>query len=256
MTLSGRKVLITGANRGLGASFVEAALVRQASAVYAAARDPAQLPRFSDPTRVVPVRLDVTDQQEVTEAARERTDIDLLISNAGVTCHGPVLGGDDEAKLREVLEVNFFGPLRLVRSFGPGLRSPRAGVIFVLTVGAVALSRSSPVYSASKAACLMLALAVREELRDAGATVTVVLPGFIDTGMAANFDRPKASPMQVAERSLDGWLAGQATVWPDRFAELVRDAIGQPYEQLLDQPRKIMTEVQAAFMDQAPDGRY
>ena len=82
-------------------------------------------------------------------------------------------------------------------------------MIFVLTVGAVALSRSSPVYSASKAAGLMLALAVREELRDDGATVTVVLPGFIDTEMAANFDRPKASPMQIAERSLDGWLAGR-----------------------------------------------
>src|SRR5580700_6600858 len=250
MTLSGRKVLITGANRGLGASFVEAALARQASTVYAAARDPALLPRFSDPARVVPVRLDVTDQRQVTEAGLEQTDVDLLISNAGVTCHGPVLGGDDEARVREVLEVNFFGPLRLVRRFGPGLRSPGAGVIFGRTVGAVALSRSSPVYSASKAACLMLALALREELRDAGATVTVVLPGFIDTGMAANFDRPKASPMQVAERSLDGWLAGHHTVWPDRFAELVRDAIGQPYEQLLDEPREVMTDVQAAYLHQ------
>jgi NAD(P)-dependent dehydrogenase (short-subunit alcohol dehydrogenase family) len=254
MTLSGRKVLITGANRGLGASFVEAALARQASAVYAAARNPALLPPFSDPARVVPVRLDVTDQQEVTAAARERTDIDLLISNAGVTCHGPVLGGDDEAPFREALEVNFFGPLRLVRSFWPVLRSPGAGVIFVLSVGAVALSRSSPVYSASKAAGLMLALAAREELRNAGVTVTIVLPGFIDTGMAANFDRPKASPMQVAERSLDGWLAGHGTVWPDRFAELVRDAVGQPYEQLLDEPRKVMTAVQAVFMDQESDG--
>lgn len=254
MTLSGRKVLITGANRGVGASFVEAALARQASAVYAAARNPARLPRFSDPARVVPVRLDVTDQQEVTAAARERTDIDLLISNAGVTCHGPVLGGDDEATFREVLEVNFFGPLRLVRSFGPVLRSGGAGMIFVLSVAAVAPSRSSPIYSASKAACLMLALAVREELRDDGAAVTIVLPGFIDTGMAANFDRPKASPMQIAERSLDGWLAGRSTVWPDRFAELVRDAIGKPYGQLLDEPRKVMTDVQAAFMDQGPDG--
>ena len=73
MTLSGRKVLITGANRGLGASFVEAALARQASAVYAGARDPALLPRFSDPARVVPVRLDVTDAHEVT-AAGARAD--------------------------------------------------------------------------------------------------------------------------------------------------------------------------------------
>jgi hypothetical protein len=72
--------------------------------------------------------------------------------------------------------------------------------------------------------------------------------------MGANFDRPKASPMQIAERSLDGWLAGHNTVWPDRFAELVRDAIGQPYEQLLDEPREVMTDVQAAYMHQPSDG--
>ena len=252
MTLSGRKVLITGANRGLGASFVEAALARQASAVYAAARDPALLPRFSDPARVVPVRLDVTDQEEVAAAARERTDIDLLISNAGVTCHGPVLGGDDEATLREVFEVNFFGPLRLVRSFGRCCGLPGRGDIRPIRRGGGTFAELAS-YSASKAAGLMLALAVREELRGRR-NGDHRPPGFIDTGMAANFDRPKASPTQIAERSLDGWLAGHNTVWPDPFAEFVCDVIGQPYEQLLDEPREVMTDVQAAFMDQAPDG--
>jgi hypothetical protein len=43
-------------------------------------------------------------------------------------------------------------------------------------------------------------------------------------------------------------------VWPDRFAELVRDAIGQPYEQLLDEPREVMTDVQAAYLHQPADG--
>ena len=208
MTLSGRKVLITGANRGVGASFVEAALARQASTVYAAARNPALLPRFSDPARVVPVRLDVTDQETVAAAARERADVDLLISNAGVTCHGPVLGGDDEATFREVLEVNFFGPLRLVRSFGSGAAVSRGGRDSVLSVGAVALSRSSPIYSASKAAGLMLALAVREELRGDGATVTTVLPGFIDTGMGRQLRPPEGQP-DADCRAVTGRLAGR-----------------------------------------------
>jgi hypothetical protein len=48
--------------------------------------------------------------------------------------------------------------------------------------------------------------------------VTTVLPDFVDTAKPAGFDLPKASPMQVAECSLDSWLAGQNTVWPDRFA--------------------------------------
>jgi NAD(P)-dependent dehydrogenase (short-subunit alcohol dehydrogenase family) len=248
MDLAGRKVLITGASRGLGAAFVEAALARHAGAVYAAARNPAALPQFSDPARVVPVRLDVTDQDAMVAAAKEATEVDLLISNAGLPCYGPVFADQDEAAFRAALEVNVFGPLRLVRAFAGTLSRPGTGVIFVLSAAAVALSRSAPMYSASKAACLMLALAVREELRGNGATVTTVLPGFMDTAMAAGFDLPKASPMQVAELSLDGWSVGQNTVWPDRFAEVVRDAIGEKYQRLLDEPRTTRNEMQAAFL--------
>jgi NAD(P)-dependent dehydrogenase (short-subunit alcohol dehydrogenase family) len=250
MDLTGRKVLITGANRGVGAAFVEAALARRAAAVAAAARDPSSLPSFSDFARVVPVRLDVTDPAQIAEAARDHRDVGLLVCNAGVTCQRPVLSDVEEAAFREVLEVNFFGPLRLARAFTTSLRRPGAGVIFVLSVSAVALSRSAPVYSSSKAACLMLALGLREELRDAGASVTVVLPGFIDTDMAASFTGAvKASPAQIAERSLDGWLAGRPTVWPDRFAELVRDAVGEPFRALLDQPRRTMSGLHAAYAE-------
>jgi NAD(P)-dependent dehydrogenase (short-subunit alcohol dehydrogenase family) len=248
MDLAGQKVLITGANRGLGATFVEAALARRADTVYAAARNPASLPQFSDAARVSPLRLDVTDQEAMIAAATEAKDVDLLISNAGAPCYGPVFGDKDENTFRAALEVNLLGPLRLVRAFtGPHVRRA-TGVIFVLSAAAVALSRSAPMYSASKAACLMLALAVREELRDNGATVTIVLPGFMNTGMAANFDVPKASPMQVAERSLDGWLAGHNTVWPDRFAEVVRDAVGDKFQRLLNEPRTTRNEMQTAFL--------
>ena len=247
MDLAGRRILITGANRGLGASFVEAALARRAEVVYAGARNSAAVPGYSDPLRVVPVHLDVTDQDQVEAVARAYPDIDLIVSNAGVPCFESVLGDADPAAFRSAMEVNFFGPLRLMAAFRSTLLRPGTGVIFVLSVAAVALSRSSPIYSASKAAALMLALGVREELRESGATVTVALPGFIDTEMASGLTMPKASPAEVAARSLDGWLAGEATVWPDPFAELVRATVGAPFEGLLAQPRRIMSAVQAAY---------
>ena len=106
---------------------------------------------------MVPVRLDVTDRAQIAAAATAHGDLDLLVCNAGVTCQRPLLSDVTDAALREVMEVNFFGPLSLARAFAAGLRRPGSGVIFVLSVSAVALSRSAPVYSASKAACLMLA---------------------------------------------------------------------------------------------------
>ena len=94
----------------------------------------------------------------------------------------------------------------------------------------------------------MLALGLREELSESGGTVTVVLPGFIDTDMGAAFgSTAKAPPVQIAALALDGWLAGQRTIWPDRFAELVRDVVGEPFRALLDEPRQVMTTVHAAF---------
>jgi NAD(P)-dependent dehydrogenase (short-subunit alcohol dehydrogenase family) len=254
MDLTGRKVLITGANRGVGAAFVTAALSRGAATVVAGARDPASLPSFPDHTRVVPVRLDVTDRAQIVAAAAAHGDLDLLVCNAGVTCQRPLLSDVTDAALREVMEVNFFGPLSLARAFADSLRRPGSGVIFVLSVSAVVLSRSAPAYSASKAACLMLALDLREELSDSGGTVTVALPGFIDTDMGAAFGGAKATPAQIAALSLDGWLAGQHTIWPDRFAELVRDTVGEPFLALLDEPRQVMTTVHAAFRESTVPG--
>jgi NAD(P)-dependent dehydrogenase (short-subunit alcohol dehydrogenase family) len=251
--LSGCRVLVTGANRGLGRSLVEAALVRNAATVYAAARDPDSLPPFAGPAAVVPVRLDVTDADAIAAAALAHPDVDVLVSNAGISCFGPVLDGD-EAAMRRAVEVNFFGPLRLVQAFSASLRRPGAGVVFVLSVASVALSRSSPGYSAGKAAALMLALSVREELADSGGSVTVVLPGFIDTELSAALSMPKASSASVAERTWDGWLAGEPTIWPDRFAELVRDVAGARYGELIAEPRRIMTDLQVAYRDREGDG--
>jgi len=246
--LDGRTVLITGANRGLGAAFVEAALARGAATVLACARNTAAMPRFSDPARVVAVRMDMSDGASITAAAAEHPGVDLIVSNAALTRQAPVLADrDDEAQLRELMDVNVFGPLRLVRAFRGDLRRPGSGAVFVLSVAAVSLSRSSPMYSASKAAGLMLALALREEIGDAGGSVTTVMAGYIDTDMATGSDAPKASPRQVAERSLDGWLDGDPTVWPDRFAELVRAAVGEPFRRLLDTPREALAEVHATF---------
>lgn len=256
MDLSGRKVLVTGANRGLGAAFVVAALDRGAAVVYAGVRDPASLdgrPEVVD-GRVVPVPLDVSVPAQVAAAAREFADVDLLVSNAGVPCIMTVLDAPDDKAFRDTFEVNFFGPMDLVRAYAPVLRQRAGGVVFVLSVAALGLSRSSPVYSASKAASLMVAQSVRAQLAPDGVTVTVALPGFIDTEMSAGFGAPKAAPSTIAERTLDAWLAGHETVWPDRFAELVREAIGSDMVDMVVDPVTVMNGLHKRFAEDPAAG--
>ena len=248
MDLNDRTVLITGANRGLGASLVEVALDRGAARVYAAARDTESLANTvgKDPRRVVPVQLDVTKPDQV-DAAAAAGDVDLLISNAGITCQVPILAAPGIDDFRRTMEVNFFGTMTLLRAFAEQVKKRQGGIILILSVAAVSLSRSAPAYSASKAATLMLGSSVREELRDQNVGVTVSLPGWIDTEMASALPGEKATPREVAERSVDGHLAGHEVVWPDRFADLVKAQVETRMLDLLTKPRSVMNEVAAEF---------
>lgn len=256
MELAGRRALVTGANRGLGEQFVEALLARGVVRVYAGARKTDALAPLvaQHGERVVPVQLDVTHRGDVQEAVRRHEDVDLLVSNAGQPCAGPVLATADESSFRSVFEVNFFGPLALVRAFGPQLRARRGGVLFILSLAALVISRSSPVYSASKAAAMMLATGVRSELKDDGVVVTSSFPGPMDTRVTAGWDMPKASPRLVADRSLDAWQAERTTVFPDRLAELAEHAVLNNMDAVLDNPQEMMTELVMAFRSDAQAG--
>lgn len=244
MKLAGKTALVTGANRGIGAALVNALLARDAAKVYAGARDPASLTdaQRRHGERIVPVRLDVTSDEDRRVAAARCHDLDIFVSNAGLAPAGPVLG-TDEAVCREAFEVNVFGPLALLRLLAPALRERRGGVLFINSLTGLVVSRSSPVYGASKAAARMLALGARQELRENGVVVTTSHPGFVDTDMAERMAHPKASPEDVAERSLDGLEAEATVVFPDRLAEMVEQALLGRAAEVLHEPQRLMTEL-------------
>ena len=100
--LTASTVLVTGANRGLGRSLVDALVARGVPKVYAAARDPRGV--LSHPA-VVAVPLDLTDQPSITALAEQATDVDVLINNAGAAEFAPVLDATPDAVARE-LAVN------------------------------------------------------------------------------------------------------------------------------------------------------
>jgi NAD(P)-dependent dehydrogenase (short-subunit alcohol dehydrogenase family) len=80
MKLQDAIVLITGANRGIGFAFAEAALARGARKVYAGVRSPSSI----NTPGLVPVKLDVTSDRDVAEAARICSDVTLVVNNAGL----------------------------------------------------------------------------------------------------------------------------------------------------------------------------
>src|SRR3984885_14321210 len=117
MKLQDAVVLITGANRGIGLAFAEAALARGARKVYAGARSPSSITTLG----VVPVKLDVTSDQDVAAAAHICNDATLIVNNAGIARAGGLLKSDDIEAARAQFDKNVFGILRMSYAFAPVL---------------------------------------------------------------------------------------------------------------------------------------
>ncbi|WP_257088169.1 SDR family NAD(P)-dependent oxidoreductase [Sphingobacterium sp. E70] len=86
-------ILITGANRGIGRALVDALLNNGAGKIYATCRNLSTMPLFDD-SRVVPLSLDITDDQQIATIAAATQDTEILINNAGVLSAGNILDGD------------------------------------------------------------------------------------------------------------------------------------------------------------------
>ena len=216
--IEGAVALVTGANRGIGRALTEALLNRGVKKVYATARNPEALHDLRD-ERLVSLRLDVTNLNDIRAVVDAATDVDLVFNNAGVVQATGIVDSTVLDQARREMEVNYFGLLHLLHRLAPTLARNGGGA--VVNIGSLAGLTSFPLlptYSASKAALHSLTQAARILLASQGTAVCGVYPGPVDTDMNRELAMPKASPREVAFAILDGIEAGQEDIFPDPFA--------------------------------------
>ncbi len=245
-TIEGQIALVTGANRGIGAAFVEALVARGAAKVYAGARRLESLEplvaKLGD--RVVPIELDVTDGEEIAAAAELAQDATILINNAGVAS-GMGHGLLDEAAVqtgREEFEVNVFGLVNVTRALAPALQRNGGGTIVNLgSVASLVSFAMAPLYSASKAAVHSVTQGLRVTLPDT--LVVGVYPGPIDTDMAKEIPFEKTPAIDVANEVLDGIESGAEEVFPDPMSKEMGAAFLSDPKGLEHQNRQMAAEM-------------
>jgi NAD(P)-dependent dehydrogenase (short-subunit alcohol dehydrogenase family) len=181
-----RTVLITGCSSGIGRASA-LMLAEKGFRVLAGVRSAEQVERLTDPSLpgLEPIQLDVTsedDVRQVVEHIRQTCPQGLcaLVNNAGMGLPAAVeLSTIDE--VRQLLEVNTVGPLRLIQSCLPMLRVGRGRIINMSsTNGALAMPMVGA-YSASKFALEALSDALRVELRPWRIPVIIIRPGQVRT---------------------------------------------------------------------------
>ena len=202
-TVAGRRVLITGAARGIGAGTARR-LHAKGAHVALAGLEPEALERVAADCGGAPWwPCDVSDRDQVERAvagAVERLGgLDVVMANAGVAAQLPLVGGDP-AIFERTLTVNTLGVFYTLRAAGPHISHPRGYALAVASLAAAVHPPLLGAYSASKAAVEALGNTLRVELRPSGARVGVAYFAELDTDMTSRGFGTQAAKKMLGRR--------------------------------------------------------
>ncbi len=201
MSFREKVVWLTGASSGIGEALAYE-FSKQGACLILSARRGGELERVrsqcSEPARVKILPLDVADLDSIPQKAKEARAmfgrIDILVNNAGISQRGRVAETEMVA-LQRVFQVNFFGAVAMTKAVLPEMLERGAGQIVVVS----SLTGKLPVpkhaaYCASKHALQGYFDSLRAEVARAGVTVTVILPGFVQSEISKNSLDPRGNP--------------------------------------------------------------
>ena len=177
-------VLITGGSSGIGKSVGEF-LLSKGFVVFGTSRNPSNYTN----SKIDLVALDVADVNSIQNCIKEviikAGKIDVLINNAGAGITGPI-EEIPEDEIKRNFETNLFGPINVIKSVLPQMRTQNSGLIINITsiAGYMGLPYRG-IYSASKGALELITEAFRMEIKDFNIKMTNIAPGDFATNIAA-----------------------------------------------------------------------
>jgi len=226
----GKVVIVTGASSGIGAVTAVEFAKGGAHVVLAARRikklrEVAQQLQHYDIETLV-VEADVSKDEDLEALIQQTLDkfgrIDVLVNNAGVAYSGRLTEHTPE-QIQQLLNVNFYGAIRLTQLVLPTMLHQNSGhIINITSVAGLIKSPGQPVYSATKAGLNAFSDSLRREVMGSGVRVSTVLPGFTYTPMVGE---EKGTPQDVENALRKGGLFLPGTVLdkPETVAETIVD---------------------------------
>ncbi|KUL52428.1 SDR family NAD(P)-dependent oxidoreductase [Streptomyces sp. NRRL S-1521] len=239
--------LITGASRGLGKAFTEAALAR-GDRVVAAARNVETLTDLAGdhPGQLVPLPLDVTDRRGVFDAVERAAGafggLDIVVNNAGAMLYGMVEEATEE-QIRAHMDVNFYGAVWVAQAVLPHLRARGGGrLLQVTSMGSGGGMATVGYYGASKAALDSVSEALAMEVEGFGIKVTIVQMGGYNTGLftAGTTNTRPMEPYQPLREQMEAMWGDAVAPEPETAAPVIMELASLP-----DPPRRLIVGSQS-----------
>ena len=209
--LDGKRAIVTGASRGIGAA-TAVALDKSGARVLLSGRDHVALQTVAaelehDPIIMLNDLRDPTAPALLAAAALEELGgVDILVNNAAIAIRQPSeeLQADS---IDEILATNVRAPLLLIAALIPAMRAQHSGsIINISTVSAIRGTPRRAAYAASKGALSAASRSLAMELGPDGIRVNVVAPGAVDTALwAKNRTIPGVIEQIEAQTPLRRW---------------------------------------------------
>ena len=220
--LSGRAVLITGANRGLGAALCKTILQYSPKIIHAGYRD---TPGDFDDPRISWCQLDIQNAASVVAAVESIGELDVLINNAGTLIPTTPDLAQESANLEAMMDVHLHCPLKLIGALLPALgASSQPMIVNMISMAAFASVPGCEGYCTSKAALHVATQGLR--LKHPNIQCVGVYPGPTATDMTAGSTAPLADAMESAANIVAGLRAGKTAIFPDEAALAVESLVG------------------------------
>lgn len=188
-----KRVLVTGAGRGLGATIAQG-FARQGAAVIVADIDAALAAGTAQAIRdaggrAVDAALDVTDARAVrafaADCAARHGDLDILINNSGISARAPFDDPQTPAIWDRVMQVNLQGTFNVTHAFVEQLKATRGAIVNLCSIVAYGCGISTAGYVVSKGGVRSFTEVLARDLGPHGVRVNAVAPGLMETDMTA-----------------------------------------------------------------------
>ena len=220
--LEGRSMLITGANRGLGAALCKTILQYSPKIIHAGYRN---APGDFDDPRISWHQLDIQDAASVAGTVASIKELDALVNNAGILMPTSTDLAQEMSNLEAMMDMHLHSPLRLIDALLPTLRaSSQPMVVNMISMAAFASVPGCEGYCTSKAALHAATQGLRLKYPDM--QCVGVYPGPTATDMTAGSTAPLANAMESATAIVSGLCEGKTAIFPDEAALAVESLVG------------------------------